>query len=231
MEWIYRELSGAMVAEPSKISEGDIAAINSLINPPPVPVTARDIYLRRCRLAGDAVDAGWGKFRTGDLPRLLEMVQGAPVLIGHRKESLGVARFFGGGLWKDPATGISYITPKFYWMRAHSGSEDLRVMIDGGIWNEASIGFVFRRPTCSICSEDVRRCDHTPGQSSGDATCFFYYDELTKVTEGSIVYRGAEPGTGFMLSDPRVGRRPIENLPRFKWQGVWYMGFPEKLLK
>ncbi len=228
MEWIQRELAGTLLLEKAKVSERDIEIINNLPNPPLVPLTARDIYVRRCRLAGDAVDSGFGRFRTADLPKLLEMVQGAPALIGHRKDTLGVARFFGGAVWRDPQTKISYIVPKFYWLRNHSASEDLKVCIDCGIYSEASIGFVFRKPTCSICDEDIRRCEHLPGQEYDGDACHFFYDQIMRVTEGSFVYRGAQPGTGFMLHD---GVDAIENLPRFKLDGVWYRGYPEKLIQ
>ncbi len=230
MEWIYRELSGELLGERSKVSDEEIAIINSLPNPPLVPVTARDIYVRRCRLAGDGVDAGFGRFRTDELPRLLELVQGAPALVGHRKDTLGIARFFGGSIRKDPATGVSYIVPRFYWLRAHSTSEDLRVNIDGGIYNEASIGFTFKLPTCSICGEDIRRCEHIPGRDYDGHICHFYYDQVLRVTEGSLVYRGAHPGTGFMLSDPAARPDRWGGLPRFRWNGTWYRGFPEKLI-
>jgi hypothetical protein len=230
MEWIYRELSGALLTAGSKVHDDDVIAINRLINPPPVPIAVSDIYVRRCRLAGDAVDAGWGRFRTSDLPMLLEMIQGAPALVGHRKESLGVARFFGGMVSKDKVTGISYIVPKFYWMKAHSGAEDLRVNIDGGIWNEASIGFIFKKPGCSVCGEDIRRCDHVPGQTYGEQACFFHYDEIVRVTEGSIVYRGAQPGTGFSLGLVDEQLHGLNTAPRFKWKGIIYRGYPEKLV-
>jgi len=213
-----------------EVSDDDVAAINGLANPPPVPVTAREVYVRRCRLAGDAIDAGGGRFRTADLSKLLQMTQGAPALVGHRRESLGVARFFGGEVIADPKRGVSYIVPKFYWLRAHSGAEDLRVNIDGGVWCEASIGFVFRKPTCAICGEDIRRCEHIPGTEYAGRTAFFYYDELVRVTEGSLVYRGAQPGTGFMLADPAVVALSAGGLPRFRWKGIWYRGYPEKLL-
>jgi hypothetical protein len=232
MDWIYRELSGVLLPEQTKVGSDDLLAINSLPNPPLTPVSPGDIYVRRCRLSGDAVDAGFGCFRTEDLPRLLELVQGAPALIGHRRDTLGVARFFGGVRWRDPGSGITYIAPKFYWMRAHSAAEDLRINIDGGIYNEASIGFTFRRPTCSVCSDDIRRCQHIPGTTDNNQICFFYYDEILRVTEGSFVYRGAEPGTGFMLAEPDVRRGESQlwrTLPRFRWNGGWFRGVPEKL--
>lgn len=230
MDWINREISGVLLTEQVRVSEEDIQIINNLPNPPLVPVTAREVYVRRCRLAGDAIDAGYGRFRPADLPLLLNLLQGAPALIGHRKDTLGVARFFGGQLWKDPQSETTYVVPKFYWMRAHSASEDLRVNIDGGIYNEASLGFIFRRPTCAVCGEDIRRCDHIPGRDYEGQRCFFYYDEIVRVTEGSLVYRGAQPGTGFMLHDPANHGFRWEGVPRFRWQGIWYLGYPEKLL-
>lgn len=227
----YQQLSGMLLgARPGEPSEEDIRLINTLQNPPPVPVTARDIYVRRCRLAGDAIDSGFGRFRTEDLPKLLKMVQGAPALIGHRKEALGVARFFGGEIWQDTKSGITYIVPKFYWMKAHSAAEDIRVNIDGGIWCEASIGFIFRRATCSICHQEIRHCPHLPGKEYPEGLCFFYYDDIIRVTEGSFVYRGAQPGTGFMLSERPYPQLNYDQMPRFRWEGVWYRGIPEKWL-
>ncbi len=230
MEWIHRELSGILLPEPAKITDDDLDAINNLPNPPLTPVTAREVHVRKCRLAGDGIDAGFGRFRTDDLPRLLELAAGAPALIGHRRDTLGVARFYGGELWQDPQTEITYIVPKFYWMRAHSASEDLRICIDGGIYSEASLGFTFRTPTCSVCEGDIRRCDHLPGREYEGETCFYYYDEVLRVTEGSFVYRGAQPGTGFMLNHPDNKTNEWSGYPRFRYQGVWYRGYPEKLL-
>lgn len=230
MNWIQREMSGILLSQQQKITDGDVELINNLPNPPLVPVAPSDIHVRRCRLGGDGIDAGFGRFRTEDLPRLLEMVQGAPALIGHRKDTLGVARFFGGLIMTDAASGISYIVPKFYWMKLHSASEDLRVNIDGGIYCEASLGFSFLKPTCSICSEDIRRCEHMPGNEYDSALCFFYYDEILRVTEGSFVYRGAQPGTGFMLHEQTGKNQLRQGSPRFKWDGIWYRGYPEKLL-
>ena len=229
MDWIYRELSGIVLPKEEHVTEDDVKAINTLPNPPLVQVTLQNIYVRSCRLAGDAIDAGFGRFRTEDLEQLLNQVQGAPALIGHRKDTLGVARFFGGEIARDSETGISYMVPKFYWMRDHSAAEDLRINIDGGIINEASLGFTFRRPTCSICGDDIRRCDHLPGREYENQLCFFYYDEVLRVTEGSFVYRGAQPGTSFSLSNQPERVFGVESMPRFRYKAVWYRGIPEKL--
>ena len=64
-----------------------------------------------------------------DLPKLLELLHGVSLLIGHRKDMVGVARFFNGSIEQindvpNPFSGknerITYIVPKFYWMKKHS---------------------------------------------------------------------------------------------------------------
>lgn len=186
------DMRGAEETEQAQLIE----QINSLGLPQ--PVTEDDIYIRSCRLAGDAVDAGSGRFRTEDMPRLLEMTNGAPLLIGHDKGAAPIGRFFGGDIVEQQGT--TYIRPKLFWPRGVSDAEDMRENIDRGIWGEASLGFTFKSPTCSICGEDIRRCDHMPGKVYEGKECFFWYDNPLRVTEGSIVYRGAQPGTGFELA-------------------------------
>jgi hypothetical protein len=193
---ILQRLSGPVVALQEVQTTGDPEQINTLTNPPLVPVSEEDIHVRRCRLAGDAVDSQYGCFRTHDLPELLKRTHGAPALIGHNRQGIAVARFFGGSV--EEHEGHRYIVPKFYWPRAHSGAEDFRVLLDSGLISEASIAFTFDKPACSICGKDIRECEHEPGALYGLKLCYYYYDGLDRVLEGSFVYRGAEPGTGIL---------------------------------
>jgi hypothetical protein len=195
---LSQHLTGTLMRESCHASEEDIARIRALPNPPLVKLNADEIHVRRCRLASDGVDSRYGRFRTEDLPKLLELAQGAPVMVGHDRRTLGVARFFGGAVEKRGD--VAYVVPRFYWPKAHSRAEDLRVMIDTGVYNEASIAFLYQKPTCSICGEDLRSCAHWPGRTYDGTLCFFYYDGVERVTEGSLVYRGAAPGTGFELA-------------------------------
>ena len=153
------------------------------------------------------------------------------MLIGHNKRSLGVARFFGGSVEKHEEN--SYIVPQFYWLRGHSSAEDLRVAIDGGLYSEASISFAYKKPTCSVCGKDIRTCEHLPGSlcEGQNEPVFYYYDSVVAVLEGSLVYRGAQPGTGFNLSEVENSSilDPDESgvflgIPtlRIKRHGKWY---------
>lgn len=201
---LSQTLIGTLLRDPCTVEANDLDAIHRLPNPPLVKLAADELFVRRCRLASDAVDARFGRFRTDDLPRLLELVQGAPVLVGHDRRTLGVARFFGGRVEKRGE--VSWLVPKFYWPRAHSAANDLRVMIDSGVYNEASIAFIYTTPTCSICGKDLRSCPHWPGREYEGQLCFFYYDGVERVTEGSLVYRGAAPGTGIELDRTQAER-------------------------
>lgn len=224
-------LQDAPIGHENSVSESDLTLINNLKNPPLVKLAENEIYVRRCRLAGDAVDAKGGRFRTEDLPKLLEMVQGAPALIGHNRSQLAIARFFGGSL--EEHEGNRYIVPKLYWLRAHSYAEDLRLEIDGGLVNEASIAFLYRTPTCAVCGSDYRSCEHMTGTSYNGMECYYYYDEIEAVTEGSLVYRGAEPGTGLLPNTiaeahQMVTKSQIRKQPRVRYQGKLWRLVPEE---
>jgi hypothetical protein len=193
---ILQRLSGPVIAARETRAASDLEAINALSNPPLVPLGEDDVFVRRCRLAGDAVDTQFDCFRTHDLPKLLSLTHGAPALIGHNRLTTPVARFFGGSI--EEFEGHRYIVPKFYWPKAHSGAVDFRVLLDAGIIAEASLAFTFDKPSCSICGKDIRECEHEPGAFYGLRPCHYFYDGLERVLEGSFVYRGAEPGTGIL---------------------------------
>ncbi len=209
MNKLFDTLSGIINENPSLVSEEDVDKIHNLPNPPPVKVTAGEIYVRKCRLTGDGINRHFGRFHTEDLQMLLDKVQGVSCLIGHRKDMAGIARFFSGGIEKYPArelesgemTEMSFIVPKIYWMKSHSRAEDLKTNIDGGIYHQASISWYFEKPVCGLCGKDIRECDHVPGKRYGGKLCYFWYTNIGDVLEGSIVFAGGHPGTGFELND------------------------------
>ncbi len=163
MSWIHIELHGTILQPERTVKEEDVNLINSLGNKPPSCVDKKDVYVRRCRLASDAIDSGFGRFRTDDLRKLLVLTQGVPASVVFRNE-IPIARYFGGDLYKNRGTGITCIVPKFYWMKLHSEAENFRANIDGGIYPELSVGLIYHLPTCSICAKDIRYCEHLPGK-------------------------------------------------------------------
>jgi len=174
-----------------------IDAINAGVRPPH-PLKADDVYIRAMYIVSDQINSQGGCFDESELEHLSGLLIDAPVMVGHRRDSLPVARnFLAEKIIQD---GQNWVKSWFYWLKDAAGAEDLRRNIDGGIYKECSISFLYRRPECSICGQDIRRCRHVPfeeypvgeGQS---AICHFKYREIERVLETSLVFRGAIPDT------------------------------------
>ena len=150
--------------EPGILTEEEAQIINSLPkNPPPVPVKAGEAYVREVRLFGVTVNNQSGSPRAENMETWLSLSQGTPLMVGHIKQEIPLSRFFGGRVIEY--NGARYMVLKFYWARSLSYAEDLRIKIDSGLINEASISICFGKPTCSICGLDLRdlKCPHEPG--------------------------------------------------------------------
>ncbi len=164
-----------------------IDMINADIKPP-VPVTAGDIHVRAMYIISDSVNSYGGRFARADLPAIARLFVDSPVLIGHDKSGLPVARNFyaetvekGDNLW---------IKCYFYWLREAEGATRLKLNIDSGIYKECSVSFTYTYPECSACGKDIRLCGHQVGED-----IFFLYRGVERVLETSLVYRGSIPGT------------------------------------
>ena len=161
--------------------------INANIKPP-VPVTAGDIHIRAMYIISDAINSYGGRFDRADLPDIARLFADSPVLIGHDKSGLPVARNF----WAEVVEKGDQLWIKcyFYWLSGADGANRLKLNIDSGIYKECSVSFTYSYPECSACGKDIRFCGH----QAGDGT-FFYYRGVEKVLETSLVYRGSIPGT------------------------------------
>lgn len=180
-----------------------LKTINSLSPPPPVEVEQDHIHVRAMKLTGDSLNSQLGRFHTEDLGKLAKKTIGAPVLIGHNKDSAPIARFFDGKVQEG------FTVNAFYFPRGVVGDE-LANNIDMGIFAEASISFTCEKLSCSECGNDIRdyeKCNHLPGKDG----VFYWYEQIGHVLEGSIVYRGAHPDTGMvrdfvqLSGDPQWG--------------------------
>jgi hypothetical protein len=161
--------------------------INSNIKPP-VKLAPTDIFVRAMYIISDGVNSYGGRFDRADLPQIAGLFIDSPVLIGHDKSGLPVARNF----WAETIEKGDQLWVKcyFYWLRGADGSSRLKANIDSGIYKECSVSFTYTCPECSACGKDIRFCGH---QVTEDI--FFYYRGVDKVLETSLVYRGSIPGT------------------------------------
>ena len=187
----------AHLAEPiDKIPDELAALINQNIRPPD-PVGASEIYVRAMYVVSDEINSFGGRFPVDEHTRLAALLIDSPVLVGHRKDKLPIGRnFHSTHVTKD---GRQWIKCFFYWLKSTEGAESLRENIDGGIYKECSIGFTYFFPECSVCGEDIRRCDHEPLNklviNGEESIVHFNYRKIERVQETSLVYRGALPDT------------------------------------
>ncbi len=178
-----------------QISPDLIELINQNIHPP-TPLDQADIHVRVMYIASDQVNSFGGRFPAAELEHLAELLIDSPVLVGHRKDQLPIARTFHAAPVQRNSQ--SWVKSYFFWLKSADGAESLKENIDGGIYKECSIGFTFSFPKCSACGDDIRSCPHTPLQTypeTGGLPCYFDYCQIEKVLETSLVYRGATPDT------------------------------------
>lgn len=212
----------AHLSDPEQNRVDDLVdLLNRNINPPD-PVKPEDIEIRSMFIVSDEINSYGGRFPDDELRHVADLLIDSPVLIGHRKDKLPVGRTFHTELINH--NDQKWVKSYFYWMKSADGSETLKENIDGGIYKECSIGFVFGLPECSVCGKDIRTCQHEPFVVyNSSESCFFYYRQVQKVLESSLVYRGAVANTkvsnqlGFPVSIPHTGAAEpllsLEQLP------------------
>jgi len=196
-----QNLSGALMArlaDSTEVYNDDlIDEINRHIDPPR-PIVAGEVNIRAMYIVSDQVNSQGGRFATEDFSLVASLLIDSPVMIGHKRDSLPVARNFKTDIVED--NGHTWIKSYFYWMKNDEQADALLRNIDGGIYKECSISFLFRTPQCSICGDDIRNCRHVPFREyetpEGQKTvACFYYRDIEKVLETSLVFRGAVPDT------------------------------------
>lgn len=193
MENLFGKITASLIDNDLTFPLELVDIINSNISPPE-KVTADGIYIRAMYIVSDEVNSYGGRFPNDEFETLMSLIIDSPVLIGHRKDSLPIARNFH---TEQVQKGDSnWIKVYFYWLKNAKGAETLKNNIDGGIYKECSISFVFSLPECSICGDDIRRCGHRPfkeyqTKEGEKSAAHFNYRQIERVLETSIVYRGS----------------------------------------
>ena len=152
-------------------------------------------------LCHNQVDQHFSRFPDEELAKIDGMVPGRPLMERHDlRGSLPRGTFFRSQL-HEHANRLS-VRPDVYVLRTDENAGFIR-NIDGGVYRETSIGFSFRLPECSICSADIRTCQHVPGRSYSGDVCHFTMRDVLEVIEGSVVSSGSQ-GTSFVAQEERA---------------------------
>ena len=136
------KLSGRLTAKLAEKSETYDQSLVDEINQrikPPRPILEKDVYIRAMYIVSDNINSQGGRFGETELDGLTELIIDAPVMIGHRRDSLPVARNFKAE--KIRIDGRQWVKAYFYWMKDSDGAVDFKNNIDGGIYKECSISF------------------------------------------------------------------------------------------
>jgi len=193
MENLFGKIK-ASLDENDRTNPADLINILNNNISPPEKISANDVYIRAMYIVSDAINSYGGCFPVDEHELLLKLIIDSPVLIGHRKDSLPIARnFYAERVQKG---GANWVKVYFYWLKSAEGAESLKNNIDGGIYKECSISFVFSFPECSVCGDDIRRCGHRPfkeyqAADGAKKEAYFNYRRIEKILETSIVYRGS----------------------------------------
>ncbi|MFH2057261.1 MAG: hypothetical protein ABIJ61_14985, partial [bacterium] len=210
MEKLFGKLSLSAACDAGDERDDLVATMNQVVNPP-TPLAADDVYLGALYAASDQINLQGGCFAQSELEQLAELVIGAPILVGHQKQYLPIGRAFKAEIvTRDDQP---WLKVYFYWSRKQAGADELKAGIDAGIYSECSLAFQYGKPECAVCRADMRRCRHRIGQpvqlGGREIKAFYYYKELARVLEISLVYRGAVEGTKVESLADATGRRQM----------------------
>jgi hypothetical protein len=197
---ILEELIGSLTITTTPESATDKAALIDEINRavrPPRPVTLDSVYFGVLQAASNRVNMQGGCFEVAELQQLARLIVDTPVMVGHKKQELPIGRVFKGEVVEEQ--GAPWLRAYFYWHRDQANADALKVNIDAGIYKECSLGFLYGKPECGVCRADMRLCRHRLNEvvrlGGRDIKAFYYYKQIKKVLEVSLVYRGAVEGT------------------------------------
>ncbi|MCL4216001.1 MAG: hypothetical protein KJ052_03200 [Candidatus Hydrogenedentes bacterium] len=148
-------------------------------------------------LCHNQIDRHHSRFPDEELEAISRMVVGRPLMERHDLHgSLPRGTFFRSSVHGEARR--KSVRPDVYVLQTPENASFI-LNIEGGVYRETSIGFSFKTPECSICTKDLRACDHVPGRQYGDATCHYVMREVLEVIEGSVVPAGSQ-GTQFVAA-------------------------------
>jgi hypothetical protein len=194
---------------PSRPTDEQLARINQFTRR---PFTADEIYVGQLRLANNAIDRDNERFSEEVLARFAATAIRKTMLFDHSRDSQdsAVGKFFDVTIEKTalqqanadtgedltlPAnvTEVQFLCPWFY-IPVNGVDDQVIVKIDAGIYDFASIGF-----RCESC---VPVLDPKDGK-----ILFWEYrgtGKNTEMTEGSLVYLGAQHGMAVKSTDKTI---------------------------
>lgn len=174
-----------------------------------------DLIARPIRLFGNQLTSYFTRVPDADLRALADQINtsGGPMLSAHVTDTTPIGTYYAaeitpGELNPSPEPGqpgqVLYLDTWAYWLNDDTGQGLVR-QIDAGIINEASIGYWYEELICSITGSSYWNSPYWAGETyqitdpdagtTSTRLCFLWTTGNVEFAEGSLVYRGAYPGT------------------------------------
>lgn len=210
----------------TSVPDDHLAKINALQRVKGKPaLTADDVLIRAIRLFGNQLTSYFTRITDPDLRLLADQVNenGGPALSAHVTDETPIGTFYAASI--TPGGGDALWLDTWVYFLNDADGQDLVRKIDGGVINEASIGYWYERNVCSITGLNYWNSPYYAGQEyevldpeTGITTvklCFLWTVGNVEFAEGSLVYRGAYPGTqvGGDIGQPVDGQAAANALP------------------
>ncbi|WP_339098296.1 hypothetical protein WDJ50_18630 (plasmid) [Deinococcus sp. VB142] len=202
-------------ASPS-LPAGHLEKINALQAKRGKPnLGAEQVLARPVRLYGNKLTSYYTRSPDGDLQLLADQINegGGPVLSAHVTDNTPLGSFYAATVTRGDTTDppeLGQPQQELWldtWFYVLNDTEGQRViaLIDGGVINEASIGFFYDQAICSITGGSYYDSPYWRGNTytitdpetgqQAEKLCFIWTTGDVQFGEGSLVYRGAYPGT------------------------------------
>lgn len=213
-EWLQRALvrpvftgSGQLRALEASELEGErgasiMTAINRIAQR---KLTLEEVHIRGMNAANNVVDYYDSAFTVRSLKQAAKLYPDTAMAEGHDMSRKALARVFAGDVLENAAGSkvrglrdlgqASWLRGLWYVSRSLSWASDLVEAVDAGIQREVSLHWYFTDARCGICSEDIRSCDHFPGETYDGVRCWYDMENVTDIIETSFVIKGGQRGT------------------------------------
>ena len=213
----------AAVTDLGQVSGEDLEQINALTRR---ALKAEEVYTFAVRLCDNEIDRDGERFDEDTLEELGKLFVGVYGVFDHQWSAKGqAARIYRTQVVREKSLTedgrpYCYLKGWAYMMRTGE-NEALIAEIDGGIKREVSVGCAVKQVLCSVCGQELGRCEHEKGEEYGGKVCHGILTGAADAYEWSFVAVPAQRKAGVVKSagarleeEARLGRRYLKSLRR-----------------
>lgn len=200
------EQRAAAIAKIAKMVSGDFEPQN--------------VMVARADVCNNVIDSYDSRFHESALRSVSKRLPGSQMACGHDMSGWSYARMFDSAI-REPEGGdqrtwtdvrlrelrdlkqATWATGDLFWPAKASWASDLQERIKY-FSPEVSAHWQFELAVCSICNDDLRACDHFPGETYDEKKCWYEMRDVTEYIETSFVVKGGQYGTStYPISEGR----------------------------